>query len=268
LVDARKTFDRAKQLAENGFGARAALDDARKNLDVAQTQVRTAALQVQSVALGGSDYVIAVSELAQAQANLDTVRSRLAYTTISAPRDGVLIARSVERGDVVAPGKALLVLAPEGETQLVLEIDERNLGKISLGQKAVASADAYPDQRFQAVISYINPGIDINPASVEVKLTVPNPPAYLRQDMTVSVDIEVGHQDNALVLPARSVRDPAGGSPWVMAVRHGRAFRQAVTVGLHGQGQVQITDGMPEGAMAVPVASGIRTGQRLRPVTQ
>jgi len=46
----------------------------------------------------------------------------------------------------------------------VLQIDERNLGKISLGQKALASADAYPDQRFAAVVSYINPGIDITRA--------------------------------------------------------------------------------------------------------
>ena len=76
----------------------------------------------------------------------------------------------------------------------MLQIDERNLGKLALGQKALASADAYPDQRFAAVVSYINPGVDITRASVEVKLTVADPPDYLRQDMTVSVDIEVARE--------------------------------------------------------------------------
>jgi len=88
--------------------------------------------------------------LAQARANLDTAESRLAYATITTPRDGVLITRGVERGTVAQPGKTLLVPAPTGELQLVLQIDERNLGKIALGQKALASADAYPDRRFAA----------------------------------------------------------------------------------------------------------------------
>ncbi len=153
LLNAQHTFDRTSQLANDGYATRAALDDAQKTLDVARTQVRTAEFQVYTASPGGSDYVMAQTQLNQTHANLETAESRLAYATISAPRDGVLITRAVERGSVVQPGKALLVLAPAGEVQLVLQIDERNLGKISLGQKAQASADAYPDQRFGAVIS-------------------------------------------------------------------------------------------------------------------
>ncbi len=59
---------------------------------------------------------------------------------------------------MVQPGKVLMVLSPSGETQLVLQIDERNLAKLKLGQKALASADAYPAQRFAAELVYINPG--------------------------------------------------------------------------------------------------------------
>lgn len=222
LLNAQQTFDRTSQLARDGYATRAALDDAQKILDVARTQVRTAEFQVYTASPNGSDYVMAQTQLNQAHANLETTESRLGYATIAAPRDGILITRNVERGTVVQPGKALLVLAPAGETQLVLQIDERNLGKISLGQKAVASADAYPDQRFSAVVSYINPGIDITRASVEVKLTVSDPPDYLRQDMTVSVDIEVAAKEHALVLPTRSVHDVLSGQPWVLGIKDGR----------------------------------------------
>ena len=226
LLNAQQTFDRTSQLAKNGYATRAALDDAQKILDVARTQVRTAEFQVYTASPGGSDYVMAQTQLNQAHANLDTAESRLGYATISAPRDGVLITRNVERGTVVQPGKALLVLAPAGEVQLVLQIDERNLGKIALGQKALASADAYPDQRFAAVVSYINPGVDITRASVEVKLTVADPPDYLRQDMTVSVDIEVAAKDHALVLPIR-VGARCAVRPALGARHQGRPRRQA-----------------------------------------
>ncbi len=178
----------------------------------------------------------------------------------------MLITRNVERGAVVQPGKALLVLAPSGETQLVLQIDERNLGKLSLGQKALASADAYPDQRFAAVVSYINPGIDITRASVEVKLTVSDPPDYLRQDMTVSVDIEVAAKDNTLVLPIRSVHDVLSGQPWVLGIKNGRAAKRPVRLGLRGNTQLEIVDGMAEGDVAIPLNAGVLTGQRVRAV--
>jgi HlyD family secretion protein len=266
LLNAQQNFDRTSQLATNGFATRAALDDAQKTLDVAKTQVRTAEFLVYTASAGGSDFVMAQTQLNQAHANLETAESRLGYATVSAPRDGVLITRNVERGTVAQPGKALLILAPIGETQLVLQIDERNLGKISLGQKAVASADAYPDRRFGAVVSYINPGVDIARASVQVKLAVTDPPDYLRQDMTVSVDIEVAAKDHTLVMPARSVHDALSGQPWVLGIKDGRATKRPVRLGLHGNSQVEILEGMAEGESAIPQNSGVLTGQRVRAV--
>ncbi|MDH6256385.1 efflux RND transporter periplasmic adaptor subunit [Bradyrhizobium sp. BR13661] len=268
LRNAQQTYDRTAQLEHNGYATRAALDDAQKTLDVASAAKRSAEFQVYTASPGGSDYVMAQTQANQARANLDTAESRLGYATITAPRDGVLITRSVERGTVVQPGKALLVLAPVGDAQLVLQIDERNLGKIALGQKALASADAYPDRRFAAAITYINPGVDISRASVEVKLTVADPPDYLRQDMTVSVDIEVAARDDALILPLRSVHDVLSGNPWVLGVKDGRAVQRPVKIGLHGNSQVEITDGLAAGDVAIPQSSGILTGQRVRPVRQ
>lgn len=266
LLDAGQTFARTSELERKGFATRAALDDAQRDLDVARTQERTAELQVYTNSPGGSDYVMAQSALAQARASLDTAKSRLGYASIAAPRDGVLITRNVERGNVVDPSKVLLVLAPDGETQLQLAIDERNLGKLALGQHAVASADAYPDRQFGAVVSYINPGVDITRATVEVKLSVPNPPAYLVQDMTVSVDIETGRRNGTLVLAERSVHDVLLGTPWVMGIRNGRAYKQPVRIGLHGNTQVEILEGMAEGDLAVPANSGVLTGQPVRAI--
>jgi len=266
LLNAQQTYDRAADLAKKGYGPKATLDDAQKNLDVARTLLRTAELNVFTASPGGSDYVMAETQLNQANANLDTARSRLGYATIVAPRDGVLISRNVERGTVAQPGKALLVLAPAGDIQLVLQIDEKNLGLMALGQKALASADAFPDRRFPAVVTYINPGIDITRASVEVKLTVPDPPDYLRQDMTVSVDIEVARRSDTLILPLRDIYDALTGAPWAMLVKGNRAHKQPLRLGLRANTHVEIIDGAAAGDLAVPVTAGVKTGQRIRPV--
>jgi HlyD family secretion protein len=266
LVNAQAAYQRAEQLSKTGFGTRESLDAATRDLDVARTQVRTAELGVYTAQPGGSDYVMAQTQLNQARANIVTAQARLGYATITAPRGGTLITRNVERGAVVQPANVLLVLAPAGDIQLVLQIDEKNLGLLRVGQDALVSADAYPDQRFNAQVSYINPSVDITRASVEVKLTAASPPTYLRQDMTVSVDVEIDERASTLIVPARVVHDPTSASPWVLVVRDGRPREQAVRTGLRTSDRIEVLDGLSQGELVVPVAAGVRAGQRIRPV--
>ena len=265
LTQARQQFERAKELKAKGFVSEAALDDARRNLDVAESQLRAAKLQVETNRPAGSDFALAQTALAQARANLGAAQAKLDQTVIRAPVDGTLIARSVEPGNVAQPGKELMALAPAGETQVVVQIDEKNLSQLKLGQQALASADAFPNERFAAELVYINPGIDALRGSVEVKLRVPNPPDYLRQDMTVSVDIEVGRSRGTVVVAADAVRDAHSAQPWVLAVDGWRAARRPVKLGLKGEGRIEVLEGVAPGDRLISVASGtVREGQRVR----
>lgn len=267
LDNARAQLRRQQDLFNQGFIGQALLDDARKGVDLAEAQWRSAQSQLESAAPSGSDSAVAETALALARASADVAKARLANATLTAPVDGVLISRAVERGDVVQPGKVLMVLSPTGATELVVQIDEKNLALLALGQPAQASADAYPDSRFAAVLDYINPGIDAQRGSVEVKLRVPSPPAYLRQDMTVSVDIEVARRAAALLVPTDAVRDIAGRNPWVLKVDGGRALRQAVTLGTRGPGVSEVLQGLKPGDRVVAGGeTAVGDGGRLRAV--
>jgi HlyD family secretion protein len=266
-LQARQAYDRTKTLQERGFIGQSQLDDARRNLDVAESQLRAARLQVQTNGPAGSDFALAQTAFEQARANLRSAQAKLEQTVIHAPVDGVLIARSVEAGNVVQAGKELMLLAPAGETQVVVEIDERNLAQLALGQKALGSADAFPGQRFGAELVYINPGIDAQRGSVEVKLKVANPPAFLRQDMTASVDIEVAHRSDTVIVPTETVRDATGPQPWVLAIRGWRAVRQPVKLGLRGDNRIEVLEGVEPGEELIPATNGlVKAGQRVRGV--
>lgn len=102
-LSAEQDYARARVLARDGYGTRQALDQATMTRDVAQAQLRNAELLVYTNSPGGSDAVMAQTQLAQAQAALATAQARLSYTVVRAPRDGVLIARSVD-GRIVAGG--------------------------------------------------------------------------------------------------------------------------------------------------------------------
>lgn len=263
--NARRQYDRTSGLAGKGFVGQSQLDDAQQKLDLAESQLRAAELQVATNSAGGSDVMMARTALEQAQASLGMALARLDYTTIEAPADGVLIARNVERGDVVQPGKALMVLSPAGKTQLVVQVDEKNLSQLRLEQRALASADAFADQRFAATVVYINPAVDPQRGSVEVKLDVPQPPDYLRQDMTVSVDVDVARRADAIIAPLAAVHDVGGNAPWVMMVVNGQTRRQPVKLGMRGGTKVEVLSGLQPGDVVAPASTaGLQEGRHVR----
>jgi HlyD family secretion protein len=264
LAQAETRVRRTEQIAAAGSASDAELDDVRKARDLAASQLEGARAQARAAAVSGADQRAAAAALEQARGADRAAETRLAQTRIVAPADGVVVWRQVEPGDVVQAGKALLVLARDGDTRLTVQPDEKNLALLRVGQPATASADAFPDRAFPAVVDWIAPAVDPARGTVEVKLRVPAPPAFLRPDMTVSVNVETGREEGALVVPADAVRDP-GGEPHVLVLRGGRVVRQPVKLGMRGVGFVQVVDGLAAGeAVVAPGAPPIRPGDRAR----
>ncbi|WP_302176068.1 efflux RND transporter periplasmic adaptor subunit [uncultured Hydrogenophaga sp.] len=264
LASAQAAWARSRALFDQGFIGQAALDDARKTLEQADAQARSAGRQLETTLPAGSDHALAQANLVGAQAGAQAARARLDHARILAPASGTLIARDVEAGDVVQPGKILMTLSPAGPTQVVVQIDEKNLSLLALGQSAWVSADAYPAQRMEAVLSFINPGVNATTGSVEARLDVRRPPAVLRQDMTVSVDIEVARRPQALLAPLAAVHDADGPAPWVLRVEGRHAVRRPVQLGLRSGGLAEVTAGLAEGERLVTAPATTEAGSRIR----
>jgi HlyD family secretion protein len=249
---------RVASLREEGFVSEREEDDARKARDLARSALASADAAAKAAAEGGVEERSASAAAAAAAA-------RLAQLRVIAPEPGVVLVRSVEPGDVVSPGKVLLVLALERETQLLAQPDEKNLPSLRVGQKARASADAFPDRSFAAEVISISPGVDVARGTVDVKLRVPDPPEELRTDMTLSVELEVEKKRDVLVVPLEAVRDAAS-EPWVLAVRGRRAVKTPVTLGARGGAVAEISAGLAEGDSIVRLPGATKDGQRVRPV--
>ncbi|MCK6388334.1 MAG: efflux RND transporter periplasmic adaptor subunit, partial [Zoogloea sp.] len=213
---------------------------------------------------GGTEREAARARLDQARAQLANARARAALLTLAAPSAGSVLARKAEPGDVAGAGKVLLELAEAGETRIHATVDEKNLRLLKPGQMARAVADAWPGQPFEAELYYLAPAVDPLRGTVEIRFRVPKPPAFLRPDMTISVETVTGRKDSTLVLPTEAVREPDGGKPWVLVAQDGTAQRREVRVGLAGIGKVEITDGLAEGDQAILPASGATGGDKVR----
>jgi HlyD family secretion protein len=265
LNTAKKNFDRLLALYAQGYVGATVKDEAERSFQIAKSQLQIGQQQLSSLEPGGSELALAQASVNQAHATSESAVARLRYSIIQSPKSGTLIMRNVEAGDGVVPGKVLMSLSPTGEIQLLVHIDEKNIKWLHVNQMALASADAYPNQKFQAQLVAINPRIDLQRGSVEVKLLVKNPPIELRQDMTVSVDIETNRIDNAVLIPVSAVHDFETNAPWVFLIQDGVAHKRLIGLGIESQGLVQVLSGLSAGDWVVPVQSGqVRDGLPVR----
>ncbi len=264
FIWARDELERTRRLAEKGFFSLAKVEEAERNVAVTRAARDSATAQAATNRPQGSDYALAVARREQAKAAVAAAQARLDYATIKTPVAGTVLKRVVEPGDVVQAGKTLFELAATGPTQLVLQVDEKNLASLRPGQEALVVADAYPSERFGAQVFYIAPGIDAQRGSVEVKLIVAEVPKFLRPDMTVSVEITAGRADNAIVIPTELIRESTSAAPWALVVRDGHAVRRSLKLGLRGTGRTQILDGLAAGERVIPPTVPVVEGTLVR----
>ncbi|MEG2569550.1 MAG: efflux RND transporter periplasmic adaptor subunit, partial [Acinetobacter sp.] len=124
---------------------------------------------------------------------------------------------------------------------------------------------AYPDQSFPARINFIAPSIDPQRGTVEVRLTVDPVPNFLRQDMTVSVNVETDKRERALTIPNDALGSIKGDKALVLMVRDGKIQRQQITLGLRGLAISEVKSGLSEGDQVLADAeSSLQDGAKVR----
>jgi HlyD family secretion protein len=256
LAQAARELQRRRDLFERQLIASELVEQADQAEIVARAAADTARVRLARLALGEADEAVLRERLAAAQA-------ALAKTEIRAAVAGTVLSRNAEPGDIVQPGTVLFEIAAQGPTEVLVPIDEKSFGPIALGQSARCVADAYPDEVFTARVSLIVPKVDPLRGTVDVRLTVDPVPDYLRQDMTISVNIETARRELALTVPNDAlVAEPDGGTS-VLALRDGRAARVPVEIGLKGLTLSEVTAGLAAGELVL-AAPAVTAGRRVR----
>ena len=262
LAQASRDVARRRELAAISAISAEEMEQAVQAENVARTTLEAARLRAQALAAGGVEEALLRERLAalQAQLNKTEVRSEVS---------GTVLTRDVEPGDFVQPGRTLFTIALDGSTEIHVPLDERNLSRLALQQEAVAIADAYPERPFPARINFIAPSIDPQRGTVEVRLSVEPVPEFLRQDMTVSVNIETGRREQALVIANDALANVQADKAIVLLLREGKVQRQQVTLGLRGLAMSEIVAGLSAGDQVMADAtSSLANGERVRVVAK
>ena len=262
LAQADRNVERRRELAAISAISDEEMEQAIQTQAQARNNVENARLRANALSSGGVEEDLLRARIAalQAQLNKAQVRSKVS---------GTILTRNIEVGDLVQPGQSLFTIALDGKTEIRVPLDERNLSRLALQQPAVAIADAYPDKPFPVRISFIAPSIDPQRGTVEVRLSVDPVPDFLRQDMTVSVNIETDQRAKALVIPNDALANVKEDSAEVLLLRDGKTQRQVVKLGLRGLSASEVLSGLSAGdEILVDATVSLADGKRVRTALQ
>lgn len=202
LMDAQRDLERKKMLVDKKFISAADRDKAQAVHDIAK-----AALDVALAQANNSSAVVRQRESQLAQARVDLER-----TAIRSPVDGVVVKRSVDRGQTVAASlqaPELFIIARNlTDMQVDTSIDEADVGRISVGQKATFTVDAFPGRPFAGEVTQIRKAATVvsNVVTYTVIVSAANPDLTLLPGMTANVRVVTAQKEKVLKVPNAALR--------------------------------------------------------------
>ncbi len=172
-----------------------------------------------------------------------------------APRDGVVIERNAIEGMRAQPGDVLFRVADTSLVWALIDVAERDLGAISVGQPVTVKARGYPGREFAGTIGVIYPQLNRETRTARVRVELPNPDNALLPDMYVDAEIGTGSPRPVLAVPDSAVLDSGGRQAVLVDIGQGRFEPRSVKLGRRGGGYVEIREGIAEGEPVVVSAN-------------
>ncbi|SDJ24875.1 MULTISPECIES: efflux RND transporter periplasmic adaptor subunit [Bradyrhizobium] len=171
------------------------------------------------------------------------------------PRDGIVLERGAIEGMRVQPGGVLFRIADHTVVWALIDIAERDLGAIRLGQSATVRARSFPGREFTGRIEVVYPEINKETRTARLRVVLPNPEELLLHDMYVDAEITIGSSAAVLTVPESAVMDTGSRQAVFVDKGQGRLEPRDVKLGQRGDGYVEIREGVAEGEPVVVSAN-------------
>ncbi|MGA2762549.1 MAG: efflux RND transporter periplasmic adaptor subunit [Spirochaetia bacterium] len=267
--EARDFFDRTQKMFDDGTVTRQQLDSARARFRSAEIALSTAKDNLALIQEKGGPQStgVASTQVEQAQASLDLAQSQLDNTVITSPIAGVVAARNVDSGELVAPGPPAFVVIDTSTVMAEASVSQDMVQQIHRGESVTVSFDApQGTQREDGQVDTISPSADPRSQGYLIKVAVRNTGGSLRPGMFARVSFPVEDRPNVLVVPNNAIVSESG-VEYVYLVVEGAIKKKSVETGTATDAVTEITSGLDEGALVVTEGqSFLNDGQKVRPV--
>lgn len=267
---AKKTLERNTELNKEGIVANSVLEESAQGLDVLRARIVDGEEEIklrEAKLVNDANVVEATSQ--KSKADLQEAEAILSYTTITATIDGLVSFISTQEGETVVASlnaPTFVTLVDLKKLQVTSFVDETDIGRIQVGQKAVFTVDSYPEKAFKAVVYDIHPKAVIkdNVVNYEVMLDVDKEDMhFLRPDMTTNVVVTTGVHSDVLAIPKDAVKR-VGDKSVVVAKADAELVEKPIVTGWRDGDFMEIKSGVNENeqvGVLIKPKSGARGGE-------
>lgn len=237
----------------------AAAKAAVKQAEASRESAKAALLQTQ---LRKGDIIQAKAQVQRAEAAMKSATTQLGYTTVVAPRAGIVTKKYVEEGSIVTAGRSsfsgsgtgvgIVDIADVTRMFALVNVDETDIAKIEVGQDVDITVEAYPDELFTGKVTKIAPQaqVDQSVTTIPVTIEVDMPDKRLRPGMNVNCDFVTGRAQDVLSVPNEAIKEGDKGNTVSILVA-GKQVERKVEIGLVGTDKTEIKAGLKEGEKVV-----------------
>ncbi|MCX5645719.1 MAG: efflux RND transporter periplasmic adaptor subunit [Phycisphaerae bacterium] len=274
LEQAKTDLERQKKLLATKDISQSEFDQAQLKLDELEAQYRAAKLSLEAAELNLN---VLEHNLAAADAQIDQAKETLGYTTIVSPLDGVITRINAKVGEMVVtgmmnnPGTKILEVGDLSQMLAVAQVDEADVGKLEVGQKAKVFIDAYPNREFTGTVYTIALSTDLSRQGTKYYKTeiLLESDQRLYSGLTANVDIETHKYSNVLAVPSQAVMtreidslplDIRDGSP---CVDKSKTFATVVFRYLDGKAVITPVKIGESNLTHTILAAGVEKGERI-----
>lgn len=256
----KSTLDRQRGLQHEGIVSHQALDDANRDYLAALTKRDAARAQI---GIDSAKLKQSRAQVMQYQSSLKQYEEQLGYTTVTAPMDGVVLSRDVEKGDAVSSilvlGSTATLVMTLGDTHEVYvqgKVDEADIAHVYLGQPARIKVESFRNRVFLGKVTKIAPmGVEKdNVTTFEVRVSIDNPGGELKAQMTANAEILLDEHKGVLTVPENAISYDAGRNAFVSVPdkKQKDGLRKVpVKIGLSNGAVTEILGGLKEGDAVV-----------------
>jgi len=229
--------------------AESILKTAQSNLDLAQRELSLKRAGATTDQIASQEALVA-----QAQANVNNYKAQLSKTILSSPMSGVVTQQDAKVGEIIQAGKTIVSVISLNKFKMETDIPEADIAKISLGDTAKVTLDAYGDEIiFEAKVVKIDPAEKIieGVATYKTTLEFKEEDSRVLSGMTANIDIISEQKNDVIAIPQRAVTD-TNGAKTVRILTEGNVEIRIVKTGLRGSdGNIEISEGLREGEKVI-----------------
>jgi HlyD family secretion protein len=261
--DAQREFERTKKMLEKGFASQQQYDNAESQRNLAEQELNGLKAQLEILLAGSEKEAIAAAQAQYniALADLKEAERMLGDSVVKAPMAGVVLKRYVTEGSVIlsgmstfSQGEALISIGDVSIMKLIAQVDEGDVGKVQLGQKALIEVDAYPDEKFEGSVKQIAPqGLSAESVMTTfgVTIEITNADNRLKSGFTADVEIVVEEIGSALLVPFRAVLENEE-KYWVFVVNdENKIEEREIKVGKTNYDYFEVLEGLTAGEKVI-----------------